>query len=177
MPRRPDSAQSDPADRFLRRIHREHGSALYGWALRRLADPRDAEEAVAETLVKAWRAHEQFDPGKGEERAWLFGILRNTAADRYRATRRHLRAVETRDFDESTDSGIEEIAEASVVLDALLDLPDHHRQVIVEAYYEGRTVSEIAEELAVPAGTVKSRLFYGMRRLRAALEERGILDG
>lgn len=177
MTRGADPVSSEPADRLLRRLHREHGSALYGWALRRLADPRDAEEAVAETLVKAWRAHEQYDPGKGAERAWLFGILRNTATDHYRATRRHLRVVDAGEADELADSGIDEIVESSVVRDALFDLSDQHRRVIVEAYYEGRTVSQIADRLGLPAGTVKSRLFYGMRRLRAALEERGVLGG
>ena len=177
MSRRADSVPGDAADRFLRRVHREHGSALYGWALRRFGDPRDAEEAVAETLVKAWRAYEQYDPGKGAERAWLFGILRNTAADHYRASRRHLRVVDEGEMDEPAESGIDEFVESSVIHEAILELSDQHRQVIVQAFYEGRTVSQIADRIEVPEGTVKSRLFYGMRRLRASLEERGILDG
>ncbi|MDX1468692.1 MAG: sigma-70 family RNA polymerase sigma factor [Acidimicrobiia bacterium] len=177
MSRGVDSVPSDPADRFLRRLHREHGSALYGWALQRMGDPRDAEEAVAETLVKAWRSHEQYDPGRGEERAWLFGILRNTATDHYRAARRHLRVVDGHDTDQPEDSDVDRLVESSLVREAILELSEQHRQVIVEAYYEGRTVSEIADRLEVPAGTVKSRLFYGMRRLRSSLEERGMLDG
>ena len=67
------------------------------------------------------------------------------------------------------------IAEATVVQDALMDLPDHHRQVIAEAFFAGRTSRQIAERLGIPTGTVKSRLYYGMRSLRAALEERGVL--
>ncbi len=62
-----------------------------------------------------------------------------------------------------------------MVRDALSDLADHHRQVIVEAYFQGRSSIEIADRLGIPAGTVKSRLYYGLRALRSALEERGVL--
>lgn len=167
---------TDEAARFVRRLHSEHGSALYGWALRRLGDPLDAEEVVAESLVKAWNKHSQFDPERGTERAWLFGILRNAATDHHRGQARHLRLItEGSPSEEGTDSGIEAMAESTVVREALLDLSDEHREVIVEAYFAGRSVSQISARVGIPPGTVKSRLYYGMRNLRTALEERGIL--
>jgi RNA polymerase sigma-70 factor (ECF subfamily) len=173
----PNADQSEEAERFVRRLHAEHGNALYGWAHRRLRDSRDAEEVIAETLVKAWRHYGQFDPQRGSERSWLFGIARNAAADHYRRSSRHLRAVPSDDVFEPLEepSEMNRIAEASVVQDALMELPDHHREVIVEAYFAGRTCRQIAERLGIPTGTVKSRLYYGMRSLRAALEERGVL--
>jgi RNA polymerase sigma-70 factor (ECF subfamily) len=61
-----------------------------------------------------------------------------------------------------------------LVSDSLAQLSDDHRQVIVRAYYGRRTVTDIAKELDIPAGTVKSRLHYGMRALKLALQERGV---
>lgn len=166
----------DAAHRLTERLHAEHGAALYGWALRRVADRRDAEEIVADTLVRAWRHYEQFDPDRGSERAWIFGIARNAAADWYRRSGRHLHAVEDDGVvDLTADDETERVALASIVHDALAELPEHHRVVIVEGFFFGRTSTQIAAVLGVPAGTVKSRMFYGMRALRAALEERGVL--
>lgn len=166
----------DAADRLTERLHAEHGPALYGWAIRRVADRRDAEEIVAETLVRAWRRYDQFDPERGSERAWLFGIARHAAADWYRRAERHLHVVEGgADIDVTFEDETERVATASVVHDALAELPEHHRVVIVEGFFFGRTSTQIAAVLGVPAGTVKSRMFYGMRALRAALQERGML--
>ena len=168
---------TEGAERFVRRIHAEHGAALYGWARQRMADERDAEEVVAEALVKAWRNHDQFDPERGSERAWIFGIVRNTAVDHHRSSQRHLRLVDGREVPEipEDDAGIQRVAEASVIAEALAVLPEHHRSVIIESFFAGRTSTQIAQRLGIPPGTVKSRLYYGLRTLRAALEERGVL--
>jgi RNA polymerase sigma-70 factor, ECF subfamily len=80
-------------DEAVRTLHDQHASAILAWARRRLADPREAEEVVQETLVRAWQKHHQYDPDRGSERAWLFGIARNVATDHHRRTQRHLRAV------------------------------------------------------------------------------------
>ena len=173
-----DETGSDDAERFVRRIHAEHVQALFAWANRRFADGRDAEEVIAESFVKAWRHSDQFDPDRGSERAWIFGIVRNTAADHYRRTGRHLRLIDSSKADEPIEpiSEVEALAEATIVHDALMNLTEHHREVIVEAFFAGKTSTQIADKLHIPAGTVKSRLYYGLRNLRAALEERGILQ-
>jgi RNA polymerase sigma-70 factor, ECF subfamily len=171
-----DQRGKDDADRLTERLHAEHGAALYGWAVRRMADRRDAEEIVAETLVRAWRRYDQFDPTRGSERAWIFGIAHNAAADAFRRTRRHLRVVDDEAvFDVLGEDEIDRVAEASLVRDALAELPEHQRVVIVEGFFFGRTSTEIADVLGVPPGTVKSRMYYGMRALRSVLEERGVL--
>lgn len=165
------------ADRFIRRVHAEHGAALYGWAVQRLGDRNDAEEVVAEALVKAWRKYDQYDPAKGSEKSWLFGILRNTAADHHRSKVRHLRIVADSAIPENEFAvGVDLVEESSVVRDALMELSESHREVLVEAYFAGRTVSQISRRLGIPTGTVKSRLYYAMRNLRTSLEERGILE-
>lgn len=164
-----------PAEVLTTRLYSEHAQALHGWARGRVADDRDAEELVAETLVRAWRRYDQFDPSRGSERAWLFGIARNAAIDLHRRSQRRLRTV-TDELPEVGESDvIDRLAEISVIADALGDLSDQHRTVIVHAFVHGRTCRQIAEHLGIPAGTVKSRMFYGMKSLRAALEEREVL--
>ena len=167
----------DAAEAFVRRLSDEHGDALFGWALRRFADRRDAEEVVAEAMVRAWRNHHQFDPDRGSERSWVFGIVRTTAADHFRRNRRHLSAVPDSDVDPApAESRVDLVAEATLVQDALMDLSDNHREVLVLAHFEALKIDEIAHRIGVPPGTVKSRIHYGMRSLRAALEERGVLS-
>jgi RNA polymerase sigma-70 factor (ECF subfamily) len=166
------------AEGFIRRLSAEHGDALLSWAVGRFRDRRDAEEVVAETLVRAWRHFDQFDPARGSERSWVFGIARNAAVDHFRRSRRHLKAVpEPAVRDEpDPDQPTERVAEASLVRDALESISEAHREVIVLAHFGGLTVAEIAARLDLPLGTAKSRLFYAMRSMRAALEERGVLQ-
>lgn len=168
---------SDAAEAFVRRLSDEHGDELFAWALGRFGDRRDAEEVVAEAMVRAWRNHHQFDPTRGSERSWVFGIVRTTAADHYRRNRRHLSVVSDGAAEpDPVEPPVDRVAEATLVRDALFDLSDKHREVVVLAHFEALKVDEIARRLGVPPGTVKSRLYYGLRSLRAALEERGVLQ-
>ncbi len=166
----------DRAEAFVRRLTDDHGDALFGWARGRFDDRRDAEEVVSEALVRAWRNYAQFDPERGSERAWVFGILKTTAADHYRKNRRHLRSVDPSEAPEaSVEVPLDALADSTLVRDGLMSLSGPHRDVLVAAYFGGLSVTEIAERFAIPNGTVKSRLYYGMRALRSALEERDVL--
>ncbi len=176
MARRRPVAGVEQGEALTRRLHAEHGEALFRWALGRVEDPRDAEEIVAETLVRAWRHYDQYDPGRGSERSWIFGIARNSATDLYRKSKRRLRVVGDGEVAElGAEDGTEAMADISLVRDALRRLSPHHRDVIVAAFFEGMTTSEISRRLGVPEGTVKSRMYYGMRALRAVLEEEEVL--
>ena len=125
----------------------------------------------------AWRKHHQYDPERGSERAWLFGIARNVAADRHRRNARHLRSVPDDAIEPAADdSDLDRLVEASLVQDALASLSDDHRTVLVEIYYRGRSVRDTAERLAIPEGTVKSRTYHALRSLRTELENREVLD-
>jgi RNA polymerase sigma-70 factor, ECF subfamily len=173
----PNTVDETGFDDAVRALHDEHAPALHAWARRRMADRREAEEVVQETLVRAWRKQHQYDPGRGSERAWLFGIARNVAADLHRRNVRHLRAVGddvTIDLT-ANDRDLERMVEASLVHDALVALSIEHRAVLVEIYYRGRSVHEAAERLGIPEGTVKSRTYYALRALRAELESREVL--
>lgn len=163
-------------DAAVRHLHDAHAPALNAWARHRTADPGEAEEIVQETLILAWRKQDQYDPARGSERAWLFGIARNVAVDRYRRRQRHLRAVPGVEAPElAVRSEIDRAVEDSHIRDALGALTDAHRQVVIETYYRGRSVREAADALEIPEGTVKSRLHHALRALRRELEVREVL--
>jgi RNA polymerase sigma-70 factor, ECF subfamily len=159
-------------ERDVREAYAAHAGELYGFAVRSLGDSGLAEEAVQETFLRAWRAGERFDPEIGSLRTWLFAILRNVVIDLGRA-----RAARPRVAAESgVEPSVEPLDEALLswqVEEAMRRIGDQHRQVLVETYYRGRPYAEVAAELGVPEGTVKSRVYYGLRALRVVLEEMG----
>src|SRR5258705_6685204 len=161
-------------ERDVREAYSAHAGELYGFAVRSLGDSGLAEEAVQEAFVRAWRAGDRFDPQIGSLRTWLFAILRNVVIDlsRARASRPALSAGGT----EPSVEPIDEALNAWQVEEAMRRIGDQHRRVLVETYYRGRPYSEVAEELGVPEGTVKSRVYYGLKALRVALEEMGYED-
>jgi len=158
-------------ERGVREAYAAHGGELYGFAFRSLGDRGLAEEAVQETFVRAWRAGARFDPEIGSLRTWLFAILRNVVIDARRArSSRHEVAV---DAPEPIDDPLERTLVAWQVEEALRRIGDAHREVIVQTHLLGRPHSELAAELGVPEGTIKSRVYYGLKALRNAMEEMG----
>jgi RNA polymerase sigma-70 factor (ECF subfamily) len=129
---------------------------------------------VQETLLRAWRDPGLATRGEAQARAWLFTVVRNLVIDRWRsAASRH--EVGVTDFVEMGESDRStEVLDRWLIADALTSLSRQHRQVIASAYYEGRSVAEIAAEMRIPEGTVKSRLHYGLRSLRLVLQEKGV---
>ncbi|MBI4259613.1 MAG: sigma-70 family RNA polymerase sigma factor [Actinobacteria bacterium] len=158
----------------LRSAYAEHGGELYGFALRSLEDRELAEEVVQETFLRAWRAGSRFDPEIGSLRTWLFAIARNVVIDQARA-RARVAPVERAEFPGEPDA-VERALVAWQVEEALRRLAPDHRRVLVETYYRGRPYAEVAAELGIPEGTVKSRVYYALRSLRLALEEMGWTD-
>jgi len=165
----PPGSLSDERD--VREAYVAHGGELYGFALHSLGDSGLAEEAVQETFLRAWRAGERFDPQIGSLRTWLFAILRNVVIDLGRA-----RASRPAVAEGGIEPAVEPLDEALLswqVEEAMRRIGEQHRRVLVETHYRGRPYAEVAEELGVPEGTVKSRVYYGLRALRVALEEIG----
>ncbi len=160
----------------LRRLWDEHAGALLGFVLRLTDGDRGrAEDIVQETLLQAWRHPEALEPDRGPVRPWLLTVARRIAIDQHRARRaRPPEAGEQELSGSLADDGIDQAMERWLVADALASLAPAHREALLHTYYAGRTASEAAVVLGVPAGTVKSRLFYGLRALKLALEERGV---
>ena len=164
----------------LRAAYAAHGTELYRAARRSLGDEHLAEEAVQETFLRAWRAADRYDERLGSLRTWLFAILRNTVIDLARAdAARPLRAVGTgRPDDRPTE--VDDLDRALLtwqVEEALTRLSEDHRRVLVAVHLQGRPLADVAAELRIPVGTVKSRAYYALRALRVVLEELGWTDG
>jgi RNA polymerase sigma-70 factor, ECF subfamily len=158
----------------------QHGGPLLAYALQLTAGDRQrAEDVVQETLLRAWRHPEALTPERGSARAWLRTVARNIAFDDYRARQARPREVGIELADripEAGDDAIDRALEAWIVAEALESLSEAHRQVLIETFYRGGSVAEASVALGVPPGTVKSRTFYALRALRAALVERGVLS-
>ncbi len=155
----------------MREAYAAHAAELFGFAVRSLGDDGLAEEAVQETFLRAWRAGDRFDPQIGSLRTWLFAILRNVVIDLGRA-----RAARPSVADAGIEPSVEPFDEALLswqIEEAMRRIGEQHRRVLIETYYRGRPYGEVAKELGVPEGTVKSRVYYGLRALRVVLEEMG----
>jgi RNA polymerase sigma-70 factor, ECF subfamily len=158
----------------LRSLHDRHAPELWRFALRLTHDPQVAEDVVQETLLRAWRDPGLVDRSDAAARAWLFTVTRNIVVDRWRsAAARHETGPSNVD-DPAVADRTGEVLDRWLIAEALGALSPDHRAVIAAAYYEGRSVAEIAEALRIPEGTVKSRLHYGLRGLRLALQEKGV---
>jgi RNA polymerase sigma-70 factor (ECF subfamily) len=179
-PRRDEEAAiSDHDARLLRALHAEHGDALHAHALRLVnGDRTRAEDLVQETLLRAWRHPESLDPTRGSVRAWLFTTARNLAIDAWRRRSTRVGEVYTDVLPEPPEAvdEAERAVQAWTVAEALERLSPAHREVLVECFYQGRSVAEVAARLGVPAGTVKSRTHYALRSLRLVLAEMGVTE-
>lgn len=141
--------------------------------MRSLGDSRLAEEVVQETFVRAWRSRELFDGTRASFRTWLFAIARNLTADA--AQYRSSRPSSARERGEHP--GFEGPTEAALismqVKEALRRISEEHRRVIFEIHYRDRPYKEVAAEMGVNPATLRSRMYYALRSLRATLEKMG----
>lgn len=171
----------DADHEWITAAYAAHGRELYRFAYRSLGDRGLAEEAVQTAYLRAWRASDRFDEHLGSLRTWLFAIVRNVIVDLARA--RNVRppmAPDVIDLSSDASAGrphhdgdVDRLLVSWQVEEALRKLSTDHRVVLVETYYRARPYGEVAAELGVPVGTVKSRVFYALRALRLALEELG----
>jgi RNA polymerase sigma-70 factor, ECF subfamily len=181
MPRKPTHARTPTGSRThtrtdeqaLAKLQAEHGRALYGFLLGlTYGDRQRAEDLMQETLVRAWQHPEALETDHESMRPWLFTVGRRLAIDARRARRSRPSEVEDHLL-EHTALPDNDPAERSVVSldvrDALRRLSPGHRAVLVEVYFRGQSVTEAAESLGIPPGTVKSRTYYALRVLRGSL--------
>jgi RNA polymerase sigma-70 factor (ECF subfamily) len=160
----------------LRAAYATHGPELYRFAVRALGDNGAAEEVVQETFLRAWRSGDRFDPSLGSLRTWLFAIARNVVIDVTRRKAARPQWLSDVPPEGGLEDPLENIMLAWQVEEALRRISDDHRVAIVETYYRGRPHAEVAAELRIPEGTLRSRIFYGLKALRLALEEMGYID-
>jgi RNA polymerase sigma-70 factor, ECF subfamily len=149
---------------------RAHGPSVLGYAVNVLGEPQLAEDALQETFARAWRWRDRFDPERGSARTWLFAIARNVLADTLRARSRLPRAL----ADSETDAIPAEEPDVSArlsLLAALAQLDEGKRGAVVAIHLEGLSYAEYSAACGVPVPTLRTRVFYGLRELRAALHD------
>jgi RNA polymerase sigma-70 factor (ECF subfamily) len=152
-----------------------YSSVAYGLALRTLSDAGEAEDVVQESFLALWRQSERLDPTRGV-RSYLLTIVHNKTIDRLR--RKGRRPEAALEFAEAVPDDSEDLAEAvarqsegEMVRAALVTLPAEQRRTVEMTYFGGLTISEVAANMAVPVGTVKSRLRLALQHLRRRLAE------
>jgi RNA polymerase sigma-70 factor (ECF subfamily) len=166
--------RADPE--LIRELYMDHGAALLGYVSHLVAGDRQlAEDIVQETLLRAWRHPESLTADRGDIRPWLWTVARRLVIDRVRARQARPEEVFDQAISQSRpDDELDRALEAWQMAEALKLLTPAHREVLVQTYYLGRSVSEAAAVLAIPVGTVKSRASYALRALRLLLTERGV---
>jgi RNA polymerase sigma-70 factor (ECF subfamily) len=163
-----ESALAELYDRF--------GRVAYGLAYKVLQDAALAEDAVQEAFVQVWRGAGAYQPARGKASTWLLTFVHRRAVDLVRREEKR-RIVPADPGPQRPESGADEAAEVrsrrEIVQEALRQLPAEQREAIELAYYGGMTQSELAAHLEQPLGTIKSRMFTGLQRLRVLLVESG----
>ena len=156
-------------DRFSR--------VAYGLALRIVRDQALAEDAVQEGFLTVWRQARSFSPERAKPSTWILTLVHRRAVDLVRREQRR-RAEPLESAPEAAGGATDEEASLrerrAAVREALRRLPDDQREALELAYYGGYTQSELAERLGQPLGTIKSRMFTGLARLRDLLAESGL---
>ena len=163
----------------LAELYDRYGRPAYARALRIVRDPALAEDAVQEAFLTLWRTAKSFRSDRAKPSTWILTLVHRRAVDVVRREeRRRAAPLETSEEPEAygpaTDEEIELTDRRRIVQEALRQLPDDQREALELAYYGGLTQSELAERLSVPLGTIKSRMFTGLRRLRDLLAEAGL---
>ncbi|MBW1638456.1 sigma-70 family RNA polymerase sigma factor [Microbacterium resistens] len=161
-------------DERLAALYDVHAGPIRRYVVHLTGNASSADDVVQETLLRAWRTPRILEQEAATSRAWMLTVARHLVIDEARsARRRHERAVPEVPEGTAPDD-TDRLIDALLIEDALAALSAEHRAVIVAGYFGGRSVEEISGELGIPKGTVKSRMHYGLRALRLALQERGV---
>jgi RNA polymerase sigma-70 factor (ECF subfamily) len=158
----------------LAALYDAHAAPVWRYVVSLTGDRAGADDVLQETLLRAWRTPRVMADDPTRLRSWMITVARNLVIDEARSARRRhehpVAELPERAAADDTDALFDQL----LIEEALAALSADHRAVIVTAYYGGRSVAQTAAELGIPEGTVKSRLHYGLRALRLALQERGV---
>lgn len=166
--------------RAFETLYDRHGRAAYSLAYR-VVGARSAEDVVQDAFLSIWRSHRRYRVELGSVRSWVLGIVHHRAVDALRRGLVHDRRRAPDDAGgellaarERTDLEAVRREEGHAVRAALAQLPEDQLRVIELAYYGGLTLSQIAEAIGAPLGTVKGRMRLGLEKLRRELAVKGV---
>jgi RNA polymerase sigma factor (sigma-70 family) len=160
----------------LRMVYRDTSAKLFGVCLRILNDKSEAEDMLQDVYVTVWRKAASFDPGRASPITWLVAIARNRAIDRLRssAVTRRTEPIEAADaVSDLAPAAVERVELAQQhqrLARCLEELEGQHSAAIRAAFLDGSTYGELAQQMSVPLGTMKSWIRRGLLKLRACLE-------
>jgi RNA polymerase sigma-70 factor (ECF subfamily) len=183
MPAAAHTSEPDDAEALLQRCARgdraafrllydRWGSRLYGIALRITRQGASAADATQDAFVQIWQQAHRFDPERGGPEAWLVGIVRYRALDIVRRRSREVPGYEPAEIEDASPDALARLvstAEGAALHRCLGELEAARRRLLMMAFVEGLSHSELAERLSVPLGTVKSGIRRSLIALRGCL--------
>ncbi|XVQ15221.1 sigma-70 family RNA polymerase sigma factor [Spirillospora sp. CA-255316] len=165
-------------DSFSRTLYERHGTVLLTFAVQLCNGDRHlAEDIVQETALRAWQHRGILDPTTDRVRTWLFTVAHRLVIDNHRA--RQARPPEADDHEPpelAVPDPTEHLVTLWAVLPSMTGLSQQQREVLIRTHYLGYSVEQAAAILGLAPGTVKSRVHYAMRALRASLRARAVMD-
>src|SRR5262245_58924058 len=169
----PDGCAQLCTEHGMAAAHAAYHVRMLARARRIVVDPDLAKDVVQEAFIRSWRACSSFDPAGGPLVNWLLVITANTAIDMVKARHRRLPLASGPASDNAPAAGISDIdllILRSQLRQALSSIGAHHRDAVVETVLRDRPYADLAAELGVTPGTLRTRVHYGLRRLRCLLE-------
>jgi RNA polymerase sigma-70 factor, ECF subfamily len=169
------TAMSEGQVNALGILYDRYSRLVYSIAYKILGSSEEAEDITQDVFLTLWRRN-SYDPARGSLSSFLTTMTRSRAIDRIRSRGARLRVIQRLQGlvrTEATPSPLEQASlgeRSQVIRQALAQLSEAERQVLEIAYYEGLSQSEIAERLAIPLGTVKTRSRQGLIKLRQTLQ-------
>ncbi len=164
----------------LEALYSRYSASVYSLAMHMLRQHALAEEATQEIFLNIWLKAGSFKPERGEPRSWIMSVAHHKIVDLIRARRRTLTVTDPADYESldllpakqvSTEEEVEGNLDRERIMEALSLLPNAQREVLLLAYFEGYSQSEMAKKLNQPLGTIKTRVRLAMQKLRTLLED------
>jgi RNA polymerase sigma-70 factor (ECF subfamily) len=164
--------------RALAELYDLYAGVLFALAFRIVRDKREAEDLLHDVFLEVWRSARDYDPKRGRVRTWMTIRMRSRALDQQKSARVSRKAGDDSVLERVADEAMDPTTSPDLtrVRTALGALPLEQRQVLELAYFEGLSCAEISTRVAVPIGTVKSRVAAGLGKLRVSLGAPAVVE-
>lgn len=161
-------------------LYGRYSTPVYSLALHMLKQPPLAEEVTQDVFLNIWLKAASFNSDRGQPRSWIMSVAHHRVIDVVRSRRRTTTMTDPDGYETleripaggaSVESQVQQNLDRERIMRALATLPESQKEVILLAYYEGFSQSEMSERLGLPLGTIKTRVRLAMQKLRAVLQE------